>query len=227
MSNPGGANPSDPGQVPGASGGQVPPPSAGNGQVPPPNDQAPHQQDTLTPEQLRDALRKARDDAAAYRKKAEEYEAARTAAERAKMDEATRAKAELEDAKALVEKVRAHARQNALEAAVAVKAGPLGIVYPDLALAAIEKQVTFGDDDKPQNVDELLRAFIQSHPGVTSASNVSRNTSVGNPARPSQGTQVITQEQFKSFAFREQWRKDHQGQTLGEAVQKGQVQVQK
>lgn len=191
------------------------------GQVPPSSDPATPVQPELTPEQLKDALRKARDDAASYRIKAEKYEQDRLAAERAQMTAAERANAELADAKKQLETIRAHARSNALEAAVAVKAGPLGIVYPDLALAAIEKQITFGDDDKPQNVDELLRAFIQAHPGLTSAANVSANTSVANAARPQPGQIVITREQRGDMAFIEAFKKQHNVRSLGEAITKG------
>lgn len=222
MSVPSGANPSDPGQVPGAPGVQVTPPSPpANGQVPSSNDTAAPSQQELTPEQLRDALRKARDDAASYRIKAEKYEQDRLAAERAQMSAAERANAELADAKKQLETIRANARDNALEAAVALKARELGIVYPDLAKLAIAAQVAYGDNDKPQNVDELLRAFIQSHPNMTSASAVSQNTSVANAPRPQQGTITITKAQRGDMAWVEAFKKQHNVRSLQEAIQRG------
>ncbi len=219
-----GSNPAPGGEMPPAQGGAMPPTPPANGVMPssdPANQgQPPNPRQGWTTEQYEDALRKAREEAIQHRKKLDEIEAARTSAERAKMDEASRAKAELEDAKKQLETIRAHARDNALEAAVALKARELGIVYPDLAKLAIASSVQFGDDDKPQNVDELLRAFVQTHPNLTSASAVSANTSIANAPRP-QGQIVITREQRGDMAWVEAFKKQYGVKSLGEAITKG------
>ncbi len=218
---PQGANPSDAGQGPGAPGGQVPPPSDAQGQVPASDQTGTQNQSNLTPEQMQAIIRQLRDNEAKHRQEKAAWEAAKREAELAQMSAAERAKAEAEDYKKQLETIRANARDNALEAAVALKARELGIVYPDLAKLAIAAQVSYGDNDKPQNVDELLRAFIQSHPNVTSASAVSQNTSIANAPRPQQGVITITNAQRRDMRWIEQFKQQHGVSSLAEAINKG------
>ncbi len=224
MSNPGGVNPQAGGQAPQPSGGQAPPPSDASGQEPNGKTESQYQSD-LTPEQLRAELSRVRREAASYRTKLAEYEAQKTAAERAQMDEATRAKAEAAEYKQKFEQARESARKSALMGQVGMKVGPLGIVDPEAALALIREQVSYNEKDEPENVDELLTRLVQAKPWLTSAANATSRTSTANAPRPQQGTLLITKEQLRDYQFQKQFKLEHQ-MTVGEALEKGLARLQ-
>ncbi len=225
MTVPSGANPSGGGQEPPTPGGQVPPSSEANGQEPNGN-QGASQQSELTPEQMKAIIRQLRDNEAAHRKEKQAWEAAKLEAERAQMTAAERAKAEAEDYKKQLEQVRANARRNALEAAIANESRALGIVYPDVAFAAIEHAVSYGEDDKPLDVGEKLRVWVQAHPLMTSAAAVSANTSVANAPRKEQGVITVTREQRQDMRFLENLKKELNVWSLSEAINKGLVHLE-
>lgn len=225
MTVPSGANPSGGGQEPPTPGGQVPPSSEANGQEPNGN-QGASQQSELTPEQMKAIIRQLRDNEAAHRKEKQAWEAAKLEAERAQMTAAERAKAEAEDYKKQLEQVRANARRNALEAAIANESRALGIVYPDVAFAAIEHAVSYGEDDKPLDVGEKLRVWVQAHPLMTSAAAVSANTSVANAPRKEQGVITVTREQRQDMRFLENLKKELNVGSLSEAINKGLVHLE-
>lgn len=157
--------------TPGANGqpaqGQVPTPQgspAATGQVP-----TPGAGDDLTPEQLRDALRRARDDAAKIRidsKRLADLEKAESDRQAASLSETQKVAKRAEDAEAALKGART--RIGAAELKVAASA--VGIIDADIAAALLGSKVEYDAAGEPTNVADLVKQLKADKPHLFTAS---------------------------------------------------------
>lgn len=163
--------------------GQVPPESQspdGNGQVPPTsqdatsaNSDAPESQaPQLTEAQLRDALDKARKDAAKSRvdaKRLAELEAAEQQRADAALSEKERYEKTIADLQAQVAEQTRSSQERVIRSDIRSAADKLG-VKPELAYRLLDyAAITFNDDGDPTNISDLLKAAMEEY-GLTPAS---------------------------------------------------------
>lgn len=121
-------------------------------------------------------------------------EEAKQAADLAKLGDVERLTKQLEIEAASREAAQARAAQT--EAKLLAK--DLGIVYPDIAVAAIKDQLKIGKDGSLENAEDLLKAFITAHP-LMAAQQTPPTTQAApqvgvqpaNPSRSSQQSQGV------------------------------------
>ena len=169
------------GQVPGdaaATPGQVPTPSSGTpptpGQVP-----SPSAGDDLTADQLRDALKRANEQAAKSRidaKRLAELEKAEADRQAASLSETQKIAKRADEAEAALKAARG--RIGAAELKVAASA--LGIIDPDIAAALLGSKVEYDGDGEPTNVAELVKQLKGDKPHLFAGAPAAPTT----PSRP-------------------------------------------
>lgn len=154
--------------------GQVPPGSQSpdsNGQVPPASHEAPPTESdadssSLTPAQLHDALRKAREQAAKLRvesKELAELRAYKQQQEDARLTQDQRRDKELAAAQERAAAAELKAQQTAIRAEVKNVAGSLGL-NTALALRLLDHAaLEFNDDGDPTNVAALLATAVEEY----------------------------------------------------------------
>lgn len=156
--------------------GQVPPESQspdGNGQVPPTSQDAtsatsdaPESQSSqqLSADQLRDALEKARKDAAKNRvdaKRLAELEAAEQQRADAALSEKERYDKKIAELQAQVAEQTRQTQERVIRSDIRSAADKLG-VKPELAYRLLDyAAITFNDDGDPTNISDLLKATLQ------------------------------------------------------------------
>lgn len=183
----------DPGQVP--PGAQSP---DGNGQVPPTSQDATsvHGGDTpgdsptpptLTEAQLRDALEKARKDAAKARvdaKRLAELEAAEQQRQEAALSDKERYEKKIADLQAQVADKERQNQERVIRSDIRGAADKLG-VKPELAYRLLDyAAITFNDDGDPTNINALLKAAMEEY-GLTPASQPQQPAPAGAAGSPS------------------------------------------
>lgn len=154
--------------------GQVPPESQspdGNGQVPPTSQDATSatsdapesQSPNLSADQLRDALEKARKDAAKNRvdaKRLAELEAAEQQRTDAALSDKERYEKKIADLQAQVAEQTRQTQERVIRSDIRSAADKLG-VKPELAYRLLDyAAITFNDDGDPTNISDLLKAAI-------------------------------------------------------------------
>ncbi|SRR5258708_2064984 len=171
------------GQVPvgGQSQGQVPTTSPvtpdATGQVPAPGTNG---DDHLTAEQLRDTVRKLRDDAAKERldrKRLAELEKAEQDRQTANLSDQQKAAQRAEAAEASLTAVRSRIGASELK----VAALSAGIIDPDLAPALLGTKVEYDGEGEPKNIADLVKALKSDKPHLFAAANGQPQSP---PARP-------------------------------------------
>lgn len=195
VGTPGAADPQ--GQVPTPQGtppaapGQVPPTSAG---------------DDLTPEQLRDALRRANEQAAKSRidaKRLADLEKAEADRQAASLSETQKVAKRADDAEAALRAARGRIGAAELKAA----ASTAGIIDPDIAAALLGGKVEYDADGEPKNVADLVKQLKTDKPHLFTAPGQSQRppASSGGPANPGRqaGNGGLTLEQIKAMPMRE------------------------
>ena len=182
--------------------GQVPPASQspdGNGQVPPtsqvsstPTDGQSDDSTGLTPEQLKDALDKARKEAAKHRvdaKRLAELEARFQQEEDAKLNETERLQKQYADLQAQAAEKERQSQERVIRADVRSAAKDLG-VKPELAYRLIEySAIEFNDDGDPTNVAELLAKAMADYglPTPAQQQEQQQHQTPSTPAAPAMG----------------------------------------
>lgn len=154
-----------PGQVPGDAAttpGQVPTPPSGTpptpGQVPPPS-----AGDDLTADQLRDALKRANEQAAKSRidaKRLAELEKAEADRQAASLSETEKIAKRVAEAESALKAARGRIGAAELKAAASV----LGIIDPDIAAALLGSKVEYDGDGEPTNVADLVKQLKTDKP---------------------------------------------------------------
>lgn len=222
--------PSTSGQVPTSTNTTQTPPAGAppTGQVPTPGSATGG--DDLTPEQLRDALRKARDEAAKTRvdaKRLAELEKAEAERQAANLTEIEKAARERDAATAALQAMRA--RIGSAELKVASQAA--GIIDPDVAAAMLGSKVEYGDDGEPKNIAKLVEDLKQSKPhlfganasGTAGAAANGQRASSGGATNPGSGARsggVFTREQISRMSPQEYAANQ---QAIFEALKSGQI----
>ena len=176
--------------------GQVPPGAQspdGNGQVPPTSqdatavDSGGQPESPLTESQLRDALEKARKDAAKYRvdaKRLAELEAKEAAAAEAQLSEKERYEKKIADLQAQVADKERQNQERVIRSDIRSAADKLG-VKPELAYRLLDyAAITFNDDGDPTNINALLKAAMEEY-GLTPASQPQQPAGAGAAGSPS------------------------------------------
>jgi len=151
-SNPqaGGSSP-DPATTPNTQAGGAPPdnagqhPQAGEGQI------------------SADKVREIQRENQALRKRLDALDEAAKAAELAKLGDVERLQKQYEVEVAS----RKAAQDRAAQTEAMLLARELGIVYPDVAVAAIRDKLKVAADGSLENAEDLLKAFIAAHPLIT------------------------------------------------------------
>ena len=180
--------------------GQVPPASQspdGNGQVPPTSQVSStdgHGDDStgLSPEQLKDALDKARKEAAKHRvdaKRLAELEARFQQEEDAKLSETDRLQKQYADLQAQAAEKERQSQERVIRADVRSAAKDLG-VKPELAYRLIEySAIEFNDDGDPTNVAELLAKAMADYglPTPAQQQEQQQHQTPSTPAAPAMG----------------------------------------
>ena len=201
--------------------GQVPPGAQSpdsNGQVPPASHEAsPPESDadasSLTPAQLQDALKKAREQAAKNRvesKELAELRAYKQQQDDARLTEQQRAEKQLADYQTRIADLETKRQEVAIRAEVKLVARDLGLKQ-ELALRLLDHAaLEFNDDGDPTNVATLLAAAVEEYglgavaPGAlngaqTTSSNGNKAaatpaprqpTSIGNSANPARADNI-------------------------------------
>lgn len=125
-------------------------------------------------------VKKLRDEAARYRKTAQEAAAKVTQYEQERMTELEKAQAQAKEAQTALESLRAEAQQARAQAEIVREATALGL-HPELAqrLATVE----FDDAGQPANVKDALTALAQQYPQLRVASAPGTAPAAMNPAR--------------------------------------------
>lgn len=140
-------------------------------------------QDATTPKTFNeDYVRGLREEAAGWRRKAQEAAAKIGDFEKAQMTEAERLKAEAQEAKAQAEAARAAAKQAIARAEITRHAAKVGL---DPTLAERLVDVQFDDAGQPTGVDEAINNLLQQYPNLKAGSFEAGAT---NPGRQKQLT---------------------------------------
>jgi hypothetical protein len=88
---------------------------------------------------------------------------------------------------------RKAAQDRAAQTEAMLLARELGIVYPDVAVAAIKDKLKIAADGSLENAEDLLKAFIEAHPLITAQQAIAPSQAapqVGlQPANPSRSSQ--------------------------------------
>lgn len=141
-----------------------------------------------------DRVREIQRENQALRKRIEAEEEAKRQADLAKLGDVERLQKQLDDAA----KSTKAAQDRAAQAEAMLIAKNLGIIYPDVAIAAIKDQLKVSKDGALENAEDLLKAFMESHPliaaqGQPPSSPASQPQQVGiQPANPSRSAQTQT-----------------------------------
>jgi len=110
-------------------------------------------------------VRKLRAEAADYRKRLRELEGKVRAEEEAKMTEQERLQKRLVELEHQVTEYQQTVQGRTLEYEVKLHAARLGVVDPDAAYRLLDtREIEFGEDGKPANVEKVLRALIAAKP---------------------------------------------------------------
>lgn len=152
------------GQVPTTSSTPATPPAPPSGQVPAPTGgSGSGSGDELTPEQLRDALRKARDEAAKKRvdeKRLAELEKAEADRQAASLTETQKLAQRAEQAEAKLEAAYARIGGAELKAAAVAQ----GIIDADVAAALLAAKVEYDAAGEPTNIADLVKQLKADKP---------------------------------------------------------------
>jgi|GEM_PF-5580462 len=181
-------------------------PQAGADPVASPN------RDSLSVEDLREALRKAREEAAAHRVKLREYEDAHKAAELAKLDETERLRRQLADLQSQQAAATIQAQERIVRAEVKAAASAVGI-KPALAARLIDFASIEYDSEsgEPTNISLLLTKLAEDYPELKAAQAAppqqTPRASAGAPASPprssTQASGGLTREMIERMTPRE------------------------
>jgi hypothetical protein len=132
----------------------------------------------------------------ALRDREAKAEEATRKAELAKLGDVERLTKQLEIEAASRQAAQARAAQT--EAKLIAK--ELGIVYPDIAVAAIKDQLKIAADGSLENAEDLLKAFIAAHPLMAAQQAITPSQAapqVGiQPANPSRSSQAVQPRTF-------------------------------
>lgn len=129
-------------------------------------------------------VRKLRTEAAEYRRKLRELEAELRRRQEQELSEVERLRIRVEEAERAKLELERRLQEVALRSAVVERASQFGIIDPDAAYRLLDlARVEFDDDGRPTNLDTLLRELVRKRPylagqgasGVT-ATNPSRTT---------------------------------------------------
>lgn len=125
-------------------------------------------------------VKQLRNEAARYRKEAQQAAAKVTQYEQERMTELEKAQAQAKEAQTALESLRAEAQQARAQAEIVREATALGL-HPELAqrLATVE----FDDAGQPANVKEALTELAQRYPQLRVASAPGTAPAAMNPAR--------------------------------------------
>lgn len=125
-----------------------------------PNAQAATDSEQITFEEAR----RLRSESVNLRKRLKSYEDAEEAAKTAALSEVEKANKRSAD---LEKKVQEYQKQ-LIAAQVKIAAQAKGIIDPDLAALAVEKQLEFGEDGMPSNLDKALDELVKAKPYLIS-----------------------------------------------------------
>lgn len=169
--------------------GQEPTPA---GQVPPENNTAPAKTDGQEPKVFDEAYVKTlRQEAAQWRKEAQEAKAKVSSFEQQQMSEAERLQAQAKEAQEAAQRARTELQHARAEVAVARAAATLGVDPRKLAkLVTVE----FDADGQPVNVDQAAAAVLNEWPELKAPAAVPGAT---NPGR---GPRKLTLEDIKKMS---------------------------
>jgi hypothetical protein len=162
---------------------QTPPAGDDSGQEPTPDAQD-AQDDQDNQQALNEkALKDARSEAAKYRKRLRELEAAHQAREEAELSESEKQARRMQQLEQALEEREVTTRRLALESAVAVRSNSLGIVDAEVAVALLDSSSLEFDDagrPDPESLDNALRRLLKAKPYLKTQPPAS---SPANPAR--------------------------------------------
>jgi hypothetical protein len=166
---------------------QTPPEGDAPGQEPIPDAQ--DAQDDQDKQALNEkALKEARSEAAKYRKRLRELEAAQQAREEAELSESEKQARRMQQLEQALEEREATTRRLALESAVAVRSNSLGIVDAEVAVALLDDSSLDYDDagrPDPESLDNALRRllkakpYLKTQPPAASPANPARSEPMG------------------------------------------------
>ncbi len=145
-------------------------------------------------------VRKLRAEAADYRKRLRELEGKVKAEEEAKMTEQEKLQKRLAELVRQTTEYQQTMQARTLEYEVKLHAAQLGVVDPEAAYRLLDtREIEFGEDGKPANIEKALRALIAAKPYLAGGGG---QVSPTNPAQGKiGGQQVFTAAQLKDPKF--------------------------
>lgn len=145
-------------------------------------------------------VRKLRAEAADYRKRLRELEGKVRAEEEAKMTEQEKLQKRLAELERQSTEYQQTMQARTLEYEVKLHAARLGVVDPEAAYRLLDiREIEFGEDGKPANIEKALRALIAAKPYLAGGGG---QVSPTNPAQGKiGGQQVFTTAQLKDPKF--------------------------
>lgn len=136
-------------------------------------------------------VRKLRAEAAEYRRKLRELEAALKKREEAELSEVERVRGRLAEVERERIELERKMREHTTRYEVMLRAREMGIVDPDAAWRLIDvAEIEFDEDGRPTNLDRLLQGLVRRRPYLLG----SASTSATNPPR----SQVSLEEAIRS-----------------------------
>lgn len=145
--------------------------------------QADGAQDAQSQEFSAEYVQQLRREAAGYRKRLRELEAAVKGYEEAQMSESERLQARLSELERQYTEAQRSLQESTLRYEVMLAAGRLGVVDADAAWRLLDaSSIEFDDDGRPTNVVDVLRELVRQRPYLAAGTAVTG--AVTNPARP-------------------------------------------
>lgn len=171
-------------------------PQAGNNETQAVNSDAQAVSETISLEEAR----KLRSEAANLRKRLKELEDQKRQMDEAKLSETERLQKRLAELERQSTEYQQTMQARTLEYEVKLHAARLGVVDPEAAYRLLDiREIEFGEDGKPANIEKALRALIAAKPYLAGGGG---QVSPTNPAQGKiGGQQVFTTAQLKDPKF--------------------------